>query len=476
MSTSKSLHLDIRNTLARPTGSKTPKLGISARHGVAKKELAAMIPALETAIDEIRLQRHFTERQVAQMRARGEDLDLGFLDQPAHWLKKDHALAALKRKANSLARLADLFIVAGIGGSSLGSRTLFQALAHPYHNELPRRPRKNRPRIYFEADSVDNDALSALLDLLPKRKPTGIEETFAVNVISKSGRTLETAAVFRILAKRARHVYGDDYGKYIVATTGGASSGLRQIAEKAAMDTFEVPDTVGGRYSVFTAVGLLPAAVAGIDVAELLAGARDMTRKCLSRNIKTNPAAQYAAAHHLLYRKGKNVRVMSVWSKALENLGYWYDQLLAESLGKKGRGPTPVTSVNTRDLHSRGQQHQQGTRDKVITNIVVKEPGRAQILLPADKANPDGLGRLAGAGLQKLLVAALAGTNQAYRQDERPTMDLVLPSLTPYSMGQLMQMLMIATVIEGKLMGINPFGQPGVEAYKKLTKKNLGLA
>ena len=476
MSTSKSLKLDIRNALARPAGSNNPKLGISARHGVAKKELAAMVPALETAVEEIRVQQAFTEEQVARMRARGEDLDLGFLDQPDAWLKKDHALAALKRKANSLARLADMFVVAGIGGSSLGARTLFQALAHPYHNELSRRRRRNRPRIYFEADSVDNDSVSALLDLLPKRKPTGVEEAFAVNVISKSGRTLETAAIFRILARRARRVYGADYGKYIVATTGGASSALRQIAEAGGMDTFDVPDTVGGRYSVFTAVGLLPAAVAGIDVAELLAGARDMTRKCLSKNVKTNPAAQYAAVHHLLYRKGKNVRVMSVWSKALENLGYWYDQLLAESLGKKGRGPTPVTSVNTRDLHSRGQQHQQGTRDKVITNVVVKKPGSADVLLPADKGNPDGLEKLAGADLQKLLMAALAGTNQAYRQDDRPTLDVILPSLTPYGMGQLMQMLMIATVIEGKLMGINAFGQPGVEAYKKLTKKNLGLA
>ena len=213
----------------------------------------------------------------------------------------------------------------------------------------------------------------------------------------------------------------------------------------------------------------------GIDIEQLLSGAADMTRKCLSKSLKSNPAAQYAAVQHLFYRKGKKTRVMSVWSKALENLGYWYDQLLAESLGKKERGPTPITSVNTRDLHSRGQQHQQGIRDKVITNIVIKDPSREAVVLPSDKNSPDGLEKLAGAGLNQLLTAAIKGTNLAYRQDDRPSIDIVLPSLSPYCLGGLMQMLMIATVIEGNLLGVNPFGQPGVEAYKILTKKNLRL-
>ncbi len=475
MPTKATLRLDISNTLARPKDSKDKKLGISPRHGISRAQLDSIKPALETAVEQIKIQRRFTAEQLAKLRDRGEDLDLGFLDQPKCWLDNGRALAKLKRQADQLARLADKFIVAGIGGSSLGARTLFQALAHPYHNELPRRARRNRPRIYFEADSVDNDSLAGLLDLLPKRKPANVSQAFAINVISKSGRTLETAAVFRILAQRARQIYGANYAKYIVATTGGSSSALRQIAEAQGMPTLEVPDAVGGRYSVFTAVGLLPAAVAGIDIDQLLAGAADMTRKCLSKSLKNNPAAQYAAIHHLLYRKGKTVRVMSVWSKALENLGFWYDQLLAESLGKKGRGPTPITSVNTRDLHSRGQQHQQGSRDKVITNIVLKNPTRPQLTLPSVKNSPDGLQKLAGAGLHQLLTAALKGTNLAYRQDDRPCIDLILPSLSPYSLGALMQMLMIATVIEGNLLGVNPFGQPGVEAYKKLTKKNLGL-
>jgi glucose-6-phosphate isomerase len=203
-----------------------------------------------------------------------------------------------------------------------------------------------------------------------------------------------------------------------------------------------------------------------------------MTRKCLSRkvNLTLNPAAQYAAIQHLLYRKGKTIRVMSVWSKALENLGYWYDQLLAESLGKDGRGPTPVTSVNTRDLHARGQQHQQGTHDKAITNVFLRKPLRGELVLPALKDHFDGLDKLVGKNLHRLLVAAHNGTNQAYRLDDRPTIDITLAALTPYALGGLMQMLMIATVIEGKLLGVNPFGQPGVEAYKKLTKKNLGLS
>ena len=473
------LRLDIRNALARPKGSEDKQLGISPRQGVSQAQLDSIAPALETAIEEIKTQRRFSAKQLAKLRSRGEDLDLGFLDQPRLWLADNKALSQLKHKANQLARMADMFIVAGIGGSSLGARVLFQALTHPYHNELPRRKRKNRPKVYFEADSLDNDALAGLLNLLPKRKPANLSEAFTINVISKSGRTLETAAVFRILAQRARQVYGPDYARYIVATTGcSSSSALRQIAEAERMATFEVPDMVGGRYSVFTAVGLLPAAVMGIDVEQLLAGAADMTRKCLSRkiNLNSNPAARYAALHHLLYRKGKTVRVMSVWSKALENLGYWYDQLLAESLGKDGRGPTPVTSVNTRDLHSRGQQHQQGTYDKVITNVFLRKPLREELTLPATKDRSDGLDKLVGKNLHRLLVAALNGTNQAYRFDDRPTIDITLASLTPYALGGLMQMLMIATVIEGKLLGVNPFGQPGVEAYKKLTKKNLGLS
>ena len=477
MTAKATLRLDIRNALAQPKGSKDKQLGISAQQGVSRAQLESMSPALATAIEEIKTQRRFSAKQLAQLRSRGEDLDLGFLDQPRLWLADSKGLSQLKRKADQLARMADIFIVAGIGGSSLGARVLFQSLTQPYHNELPRPKRNKRPRIYFEADSVDNDALSGLLKLLPKRKPAGIKDTFAINVISKSGRTLETAAVFRILAERARKVYGKDYAKYIVATTGaGSSSALRQIAEAEGMATFEVPDMVGGRYSVFTAVGLLPAAVMGIDIEQLLAGAADMTRKCLSRKVNANSAAQYAAVHHLLYRRGKNIRVMSVWSKALENLGYWYDQLLAESLGKDGRGPTPLTSVNTRDLHSRGQQHQQGTRDKVITNIFTRSPLQESLCLPATKDQSDGLGKLVGKDMHSLLTAALKGTNQAYRLDNRPTIDIVLPSLTPYALGGLMQMLMIATLIEGKLLGVNPFGQPGVEAYKKLTKKNLGLS
>ena len=477
MTAKAALRLDIRNALARSKDSQDNHFGISPQQGVSQAQLESIAPALETAIQEIKTQRRFSARHLAEFRSRGEDLDLGFLDQPRLWLANSKALSQLKNKAEKLARMADIFIVAGIGGSSLGARVLFQGLTHPYHNELPRPKRNSRPRIYFEADSVDNDALAGLLSLLPKRKPANVKEAFSINVISKSGRTLETAAVFRILAQRSRQVYGKDYAKYIVATTGaGPSSALRQIAEAEGMATFEVPDIVGGRYSVFTAVGLLPAAVMGIDVEQLLAGAADMTRKCLSRKITSNPAAQYAAVHHLLYRRGKTIRVMSVWSKALENLGYWYDQLLAESLGKDGRGPTPLTSVNTRDLHSRGQQHQQGTRDKVITNVFTRSPMQESLSLPATGDQSDGLAKLVGKDLHRLLTAALKGTNQAYRLDDRPTIDIMIPSLTPYALGGLMQMLMIATVIEGKLLGVNPFGQPGVEAYKKLTKKNLGLS
>ena len=197
-------------------------------------------------------------------------------------------------------------------------------------------------------------------------------------------------------------------------------------------------------------------------------GAAAMTRRFLEEPFERNPVLQYAAVNYLMSEElGKNTRVLAVWSKKLESVGLWYDQLLAESLGKQGRGPMPVTVVQTRDLHSRGQQHQEGTRDKVINNLYVKSTKHSPIPIGMADHNEDDLTSLSRKSLPDLLAAAMKGTNQAYAEAARPTSDIILPVLSEHTIGQLMQMLMLATVVEGRLMNINPYGQPGVEAYKK---------
>ena len=212
----------------------------------------------------------------------------------------------------------------------------------------------------------------------------------------------------------------------------------------------------------------------GLDVRALLLGAAAMTKRFLEERFETNPVLQYAAVNYLMHTQHhKSIRVLSIWSKKLEAVGLWYDQLLAESLGKQGIGPTPLSAVQTRDLHSRGQQHQEGPRDRVINNLIVKNPKSVPIMVQMSDHNEDELNTYSRKGLPDLLTAAEHGVNQAYYDAARPTADLMLPSLSEHALGQLMQMLMLATVIEGRLMGINPYGQPGVEEYKRNMKEVL---
>ena len=296
---------------------------------------------------------------------------------------------------------------------------------------------------------------------------------WGVVVISKSGGTIETAAAYRAFRRELAEYYGlhSRRCKDLVVPITGAAGKLRDLCKAdgyADHEILTIPEEVGGRYSVFTPVGLLPAAVMGLDVRALLLGAAAMTHRFLDEPFERNPVLQFAAVNYLMTtQRQKPIRLLSIWSKKLEALGLWYDHLLAESLGKQGCGPTPITTVQTRDLHSRGQQHQEGTRDKFINNLVLKTPRHPPITIGMMDHNQDDLNQYKRKGLPDLLEAALRGTNQAYADVARPTADLVVPSLSEHTMGQLLQMLMLATVVEGRLMGVNPYGQPGVEAYKK---------
>jgi glucose-6-phosphate isomerase len=400
--------------------------------------------------------------------AEKQPLDAAFFDLPERMLDEDRPLLDdIVETANRLAAEVDRVVVLGIGGSYMGARALFEACCHPYHNELPREARKGRPRICFEGNNVDNDAVAGLLDLLRG------DPNWAIIVISKSGGTLETAAGFRVFLDALRQSLGGDEEKLrrrVVPVT-GETGRLRDLATALGCPKmFPIHDGVGGRFSVLDPVGLLPAAVMGLDVVKLLRGAAAMNEQFRTARPGENPALDYAGIARMMeVRRGATIRVLSTWGKRLEAVGLWYDQLLSESLGKDGQGATPVTVVNTRDLHSRGQQHQEGRRDKLITNLYAEQTDRPPIAIPKwdAKYDQDKLNDLTGKTLPEILAAARQGTNEAYADDYRFTADIRLPRLDEASLGQLLQMLMVATVVEGRLVGINPYGQPGVEGYKK---------
>jgi len=452
-------------------------------HGIDRQALSDLGPMLERAREAMLadLEMLRSGREVPRPK---QPLDAGFIDLPDRLLE-DHRtnpatseLSRIQRAADALAADVDRIVVIGIGGSYMGTRSLFEACCHPYHNEMPRSARKNRPRLYFAGYNVDNDLTRGLLDLLRNvGSVNDVSERWGVIVVSKSGSTLEPAVALRQLFAALRTAAaGTDWARKLIVPITGEGSKLHQLAQEALdTETFFIPNDVGGRFSLFTACGLLPAAVLGIDIVALLEGASAMTRRFRTAPVGSNPPLDYTAVCHLYEeQRGATTRVLSLWKQGLEALGFWYDQLLSESLGKEGKGATPITVVNTRDLHSRGQQHQEGRRDKLITNVIVQSPSRDPLAIGTSDYNQDELNQMAEKTLPDLMKAAIDGTNRAYFEDERPTADLRLSDSREYSLGQLYQMLMLATSLEGYELGINPYGQPGVEAYKKHMNRELG--
>ncbi len=411
--------------------------------------------------------------------AEKDPLDAGFIQWPEELLLDlketgDQSLIArIEACAKRLRDNVDSVVILGIGGSYMGMRAMFEALNNPYHNELCRNGRAGVPRIYFEGWNVDSDNQKALVSLLDKRAERAEDKAApegrtAVIVISKSGGTLETAVAFRNFRDMLERRFPDSVKQLIVPVTGDTGK-LRDLANEAGFaDIFSIPDGIGGRFSVLTPVGLLPAAVAGINIRELLQGAADMTEHLRSAAYGSNAVLDYTAVSHAFeIDQDLRIRVLSTWGSRLEAIGLWYDQLLAESLGKHEKGATPLTGVNTRDLHSRGQQHQEGRRDKLITNLLPGAPMSDPLTVLQRTDDFDQLNKFAGFELPRILQAAIEGTNKAYADENRPTTDIQLPTIDAHVVGQVFQMLMLATVVEGRLVGTNPYGQPGVEAYKK---------
>ncbi len=470
------IEFDYKRLVAPGPDPWTPLAELQAQHLIA----ADRLDPLRAVLNAVR-GRVAAERDMLSPPADLLPLQAGFIDLPQKMLDayrrkgENSELGRVNRLAARLKENCDRVVVLGIGGSYLGAKALFDALCHTYHNEMPVKMRMGRPRMYFDGNNADNDPLQDLLELLENTcvEPDLPEERWGVVVVSKSGGTLETAAAYRAVRAEAAKFYGpkSDWLKQLIVPVTGPKSKLRDLARAEGIaddDIPTIPDDVGGRYSVFTPAGLLPAAVMGLDVRALLLGAAAMTKRFLEEPFERNPVLQYAAVNHLMTTEAKkSTRVLAVWSRKLESVGFWYDQLLSESLGKFGKGATPVTAVYSRDLHSRGQQHQDGARDKVINNLFVRTTKHPAILVGMADRNEDDLNGISRKGLPDIQEAAFRGANQALADVARPTADIVLPQLTEHTVGQLMQMLMLATVVEGRLANTNPYGQPGVEAYKR---------
>jgi len=374
-------------------------------------------------------------------------------------------LGQILKTANRLQSSVEAIVVLGIGGSYMGTRALMDACCEPYYNELSKAERGGRPQLYFAGNHLDNDALQGVLGRLRAVTPEG---NWGIIVISKSGETLEPAVAFRMLLDLLKQQCTNDLPDFVVPITGKTGSLNQMAAELGCTSVFRVPEGVGGRFSLFSAVGLLPAATIGLDVVQLLQGAADMNEIFRTAEISSNPPLDFALAAYRLQLQGDvSIRVLSVWEQAFASLGMWYDQLLSESLGKNGQGMTPITMVNTRDLHSRAQQHQAGRNDKWIINLSTRFSHTDQLQITKSTSNVAGLDDLAGVTLAELSTAARQGTNRALCDVQRPTADIVLERGDEYGLGQFFQMMMLATVVEGKLLGVNPYGQPGVEAYKE---------
>lgn len=463
--------------MPKATISYDPQGTYLPEHGLSPNDLKTLKPKLDSARNEVLADAQLWADGV-QPPSNKDPLDAGFHHLPERLLNElqddgsESEVSRIQAAANRLSAVVDRVVMLGIGGSYMGARMLLEACCHPYYNELPRDLRGNRPRISFEGNNVDNDAMQGLFDLLPAEISTAdVADRWGIVVISKSGGTLETAAAFRILLNRLESALGNQQAQLaelIVPVTGGTGRLYDLSQALGCRDIFRVPEGVGGRFSVLSAVGLLPAAIMGLDITKLLEGAVAMNEHFRSAPVGENVVLDYTGICHLMETKQScDIRILSTWGKRLEALGLWYDQLLSESLGKRQRGAMPLTVVNTRDLHSRGQQHQEGKRDKLITNVIVAQCNTAPVAIGHREQDQDKLNELANKTLCDVLSAATLGTNQAYREDNRPTANLHLPAINEFVLGQVLQMFMLATVVEGRMMGINPYGQPGVEAYKK---------
>ncbi len=428
---------------------------VVGEHGITEQELESLEEAAKAAFCTVEKQRGLNMQE--------------WMNLPYN---QDEVVAQINATAKRLREQCEFFVVLGIGGSALGPITLFNALKHLYYNELPREVRKG-PRFYV-IDNVDPERMNALFDIIDLQKTV-------FNVITKSGSTSETMSQYLIVMDMLKEKFGADASKHIIATTSHATGNLIKLSKQHGFETFYIPDGVGGRFSVLSPVGLLPAAVLGIDIAKLLEGARYMDEKCQVDDLYQNPALVCAVLQHISVKQGKNVSVMLPYADSLKFVADWYCQLWAESLGKEvdndgkivNAGQTPVKALGVTDQHSQIQLYNEGPFDKVITFLEV-ENFRGECDIPFGCEEYPNVNFLCGHSLNELMSKELFATRYNLTKRGRSNYTIAMDKVDEFNIGALMYLLQMQTAYAGALLKVNAYNQPGVEGGKNATYALFG--
>lgn len=395
----------------------------------------------------------------------GEGSDFqGWIDLPVNYDKDE--FERIKAAAKKIQSDSDVLIVIGIGGSYLGARAAIEYLRHGFYNEMEKEDRKT-PQIYYVGNSMSSNYLQDVIDVMG-------DKDFSINVISKSGTTTESAIAFRIFRKLLVQKYGEaEAAKRIYSTTDKARGALKTMSDEKGYECFVIPDDVGGRFSVLTAVGLLPIAVSGADIDQLMEGAAKGRKLAMNTAYEENASLLYAAARNVFYRKGKNIEILANYEPSMHYIAEWWKQLFGESEGKDQRGIFPASVDLTTDLHSMGQYIQDGLSMKFETVLNI-EKSRTTIILEAEENDLDGLNYIANKELDYVNKCAMQGTIAAHTEGGVPNLMVHIPEQNEFYLGELFYFFEFAVAISGYLNNINPFDQPGVEFYKKNMFKLLG--
>jgi len=393
-------------------------------------------------------------RALLQKTGKGNDF-LGWVNLPASI--NSELIDKIEADAKRIRDISEVFVVIGIGGSYLGARAVIDALSNPFGAFYSQ---KKNPYILYAGNNISEDYHAELFDLLNKKD-------YSVAVISKSGTTTEPAIAFRLIKNHLENKYGkSEAKKRIIAITDKSKGALKELSTKEGYTTYDIPDDIGGRYSVLTPVGLLPIAVAGIDIKKIISAAVNAEKEiCSTADIDKNPAALYAATRNQLYKKGKQTEILVNYQPYLQYFTEWWKQLYGESEGKENKGIFPAGVNFTTDLHSMGQYIQEGQRN-IFETVISVEQSKKKLEIPFDKENLDGLNFIAGKGIQEVNKMAEIGTTLAHVDGNVPNIKITIPQLNEESIGELIYFFEFACGLSGYLLGVNPFDQPGVEAYK----------
>ncbi len=410
----------------------------------------------DSEIDMIKSSTVAAKDQLINKTGAGNDF-LGWIDLPVDYDKEE--FARIQKAAAKIQKDSEVLLVIGIGGSYLGARAAIEFLRHSFYNSVSKEIRKT-PEIYFCGNNISSNYMNHLIDVIGDRD-------FSINIISKSGTTTEPAIAFRVFKKLLNERYGrEEAAKRIYATTDKARGALKNLATGEGYESFVVPDDVGGRYSVLTAVGLLPIAVSGADITRLMEGAASMRNYCLNQPFEQNDALKYAAVRNVLLRKGKSIEILVNYEPSLHFVSEWWKQLYGESEGKDQKGIYPASVDFTTDLHSMGQFIQDGQRTLFETVINV-EKSSTEIILEEEEVDLDGLNYLAGKSVDFVNKSAMKGTLLAHTDGNVPNLSVTMPEQNEFYLGELFYFFEFACGVSGYLLGVNPFDQPGVESYKK---------